>query len=155
MRQARGRFNGEFLPNPGLLACPCPRFPDPPVARATYRQQAPVQHRSRRGEAGSGAGESMGNARVLSGDGPAPQPLVRASGGPQGLRGSLGAALPLLLLDASAICLAWFLVAFLIAGRVLSLGSHIGAPTLVGSAAPGVLVRTHALGLYAWPRAAR
>src|SRR5438034_3574991 len=43
----------------------------------------------------------MSNARVLSGDGPAPQPLVRASGRPQGLRGSLGAALPLLILARS------------------------------------------------------
>src|SRR5438105_8965563 len=97
----------------------------------------------------------MGNARVLSGDGPAPQPLVRAGGRPHGLRGSLGAALPLLILDAGAICLAWFLVAFLVEGGVLSLGSRIGSPMLVLAVALFVLIGNHARGLYAEARADR
>jgi exopolysaccharide biosynthesis polyprenyl glycosylphosphotransferase len=63
--------------------------------------------------------------------------------------------LPLLILDASAICLAWFLVALLVEGRVLSLGSRIGSPTLVSAVALFVLIGNHARGLYAEARADR
>ena len=96
----------------------------------------------------------MGNARVLSGDGPAPQSLVRAAGRPHGLRGSLGAALPLLILDASAICLAWFLVAFLVEG-VHAAGPRIGSPLLVVAVALFILMGNHVRGLYAEARADR
>src|SRR5207248_1788440 len=134
----------------------CPRSPDLPVCVPRTTSTAAVQHQSRSwdGRIG-GRGESMGNARVLSGDGPAPQPLVRAGGRPHGLRGSLGAALPLLILDAGAICLAWFLVAFLVEGRVLSLGSRIGSPMLVLAVALFVLIGNHARGLYAEARGDR
>jgi exopolysaccharide biosynthesis polyprenyl glycosylphosphotransferase len=63
--------------------------------------------------------------------------------------------LPLLILDASAICLAWFLVAFLVEGRVLSLGSRIGSPMLVLAVALFVLIGNHTRGLYAEARADR
>ncbi|HEY2666002.1 MAG TPA: exopolysaccharide biosynthesis polyprenyl glycosylphosphotransferase [Actinomycetota bacterium] len=71
------------------------------------------------------------------------------------MRGSLGAALPLLVLDASAIGFAWFLVAFLVEGRVFSLESRIGSPMLVSAVALFVLIGNHARGLYAEARADR
>jgi exopolysaccharide biosynthesis polyprenyl glycosylphosphotransferase len=97
----------------------------------------------------------MSRSGVLSVDGPSPQPLVRASAKPQGLRASLQAALPLLVLDAGAICLAWSVVAFLVEGRLQYPGSHIGSPLMVLAVAAFVLIGNHARGLYAEARADR
>jgi len=62
--------------------------------------------------------------------------------------------LPLLVLDASAICLAWFLVAFLVEG-VHAPGPRIGSPLLVVAVALFILMGNHVRGLYAEARADR
>src|SRR5207302_1350499 len=102
-----------------------------------------------------GAGESMSKSPVLSVDGASPQPLVRASAKPRGLRASLQAVLPLLILDAGAIFLAWSVVAFLVEGRLQYPGSHIGSPLMVLAVAAFILIGNHARGLYAEARADR
>src|SRR5438874_5568597 len=102
-----------------------------------------------------GAGESMSKSGVLSVDGPSPQPLVRASTKPQGLRASLQAALPLLILDAGAIGLAWLVVAFLLDGRLRYPGAGVGWLLLVLAVAAFVLIGNHVRGLYAEARADR
>src|SRR6267154_5615816 len=97
----------------------------------------------------------MSRSRVVSDDGPSPQPLVRASTKPRGVRASLQAALPLLVLDAAAIGLAWSFVAFLVEGRLQYPGSRIGAPLMVLAVAAFILIGNHARGLYAEARADR
>ena len=97
----------------------------------------------------------MSRSRAVSDEGPSPQPLVRASTTPRGVRASLQAALPLLILDAAAIGLAWSFVAFLVEGRLQYPGSRIGAPLMVLAVAAFILIGNHGRGLYAEARADR
>jgi exopolysaccharide biosynthesis polyprenyl glycosylphosphotransferase len=71
------------------------------------------------------------------------------------VRASLQAALPLLILDAAAIGLAWSFVAFLVEGRLQYPGSRVGAPLMVLAVATFILIGNHARGLYAEARADR
>ncbi|MEA2591301.1 MAG: hypothetical protein QOD62_1132 [Actinomycetota bacterium] len=71
------------------------------------------------------------------------------------MRASLQAALPLLILDAAAIGLAWSFVAFLVEGRLQYPGSRVGAPLMVLAVATFILIGNHARGLYAEARADR
>jgi exopolysaccharide biosynthesis polyprenyl glycosylphosphotransferase len=71
------------------------------------------------------------------------------------MRTSLHAALPLLILDAAAIGLAWSAGALLMEGRLHYPGARIGSPLLLLALAAFILIGNHARGLYAEARADR
>src|SRR2546426_5214166 len=97
----------------------------------------------------------MTKSLVLSGDGPMPQPLVGANRGRRGLRASLRGVLPLLILDAVAIGLAWSVVAFVLDERLRYPGARAGSLLLLLAVAVFILIGNHARGLYAEARADR
>lgn len=92
---------------------------------------------------------------MLDGDGPAPEPLVRAISEPRGVRASLQEALPLLMLDGVAVSAAWLLVATRSGVRFSYAGRWFGATLPVLGVVVLVLVGNYVRRLYAEAKADR